>query len=97
MRLMRQMCLAARRDEHGGDVVQFFDNHAPGVVVVAGVVDGEAAAMAVGEAYRSDETEAWAPFWRRRSACLSQHERHSLKRLRARRQLHPSGGQAIEK
>lgn len=94
---MRLMGSAARRDEHGGDVVQFFDNHAAGVVVVAGVVDGEAAVMAVGKAHRGDEAEAWAPFGRRRSAWLLQHEQHSLKRLRSRRQMHPSGGQAIEK
>lgn len=93
---MRLIRLAARRDEHGGDVVQFFDNHAPRVVVVAGIVHGETSVMAVGEAYRSDEAEARAPFGRRQSAWLLQHGQYSLKRLRARRQLHPNVSQVIE-
>lgn len=93
---MRLIRLAARRDEHGGNVVQFFDHHATGVVVVAGIVDGEAAVMTVGEAHRGDKAEAWAPFRRRRSAWLLQHEQHSLKRLRTRRQMHPSVSQVIE-
>lgn len=66
MRLMRLMRLAlARRDENGGNLVQFFENHAPGVVVIAGVVDREAAVVTIGEAYRGDEAEALATLGRR--------------------------------
>lgn len=94
---MGLMRLTSRSDEDDRDVGQLLENHPSGVVVVARIVDRKAAVMAVGEAYRGDETKARAAFGCRRLAFGLQHGHHSLMRLRLRRQEHPSESQVIEK
>lgn len=54
------MGLAVVGDDHGGDILQLFEDHAAGFIMIAGVVDGKTLAMAVGEADGRDETQAFA-------------------------------------